>query len=176
MGAAGLFGVWFVAFATPSTRRLLGGVAVRTVALRRWSAAATRPRVMVIGQVTGAASAAVVRATSPHQDAIAATYAISAGRARLEPRTRAPGLRRNHTVQGPSTKGRTKFEATTAHRPRLAAGLALLGLLPSPEVVIPIILVRRRRVDQRTRRWSDEPRAARGSRAAASGSGWPCVW
>ena len=28
---------------------------------------------------------------------------------------------------------------------RLALGLALLGLLPSPEVVVPIVLVRRRR-------------------------------
>ena len=88
-----------------------------------------------IGQVTGVAPA---RRTPPGR------LAISAGRAR-------PGAARapRPALETEEYKDRQMAERSLKPPPtlptRLALGLALLGLLPSPEVVIPIVLVRRRR-------------------------------
>ena len=87
-----------------------------TVCSMAWSCS-TRLRVesnIQVGQVTGLASTAPPGLLLPHQNAIAATSDSASVRPvrALEPRERL-GLRRNHTVQGRSKKGRTKFEATT---------------------------------------------------------------
>ena len=102
--------------ATPARRR---GGADRS--LRR-SAAATRLGVESnIGQVTGLASAAASGLLLPHQSAIAAT-AHQCGPCAPWSRASASACVNTQTVQGPSTKGRTRFEvssnATDAPRAR----------------------------------------------------------
>ena len=140
-----------VAFRGASRARRRGGA---DRSLRR-SAAATRLGVARgmdsnIGQVTGLASVAPSGLLLPHQNAIAATSAISAGRARPGA-ARAP---RPALIPKQYKARRRKAERSLKPPPtlptRLALGLALLGLLPSPEVVIPIILVRRRRAPVRS--------------------------
>lgn len=100
-----------------------------------WSCS-TRLRVESnIGQVTGVAPA---RRTPPGR------LAISAGRAR-------PGAARapRPALETEEYKDRQMAERSLKPPPtlptRLALGLALLGLLPSPEVVVAVVLVRRRR-------------------------------
>ncbi len=72
-------------------------------------------------------------------------HRISAGRARPGA-ARAP---RPALIPKQYKAGRSKADRSLKPPPtlptRLALGLALLGLLPSPEVVVPIVLVRRRR-------------------------------
>ena len=97
--------------ATPARRR---GGADRS--LRR-SAAATRLGVARgmdsnIGQVTGLASVAPSGLLLPHQNAITAT-SHQCGPCAPWSRASASACVRNRRVQGPSTKSRTKFEATT---------------------------------------------------------------
>ena len=65
-----------------------------------------------IGQVTGLASTASSGLRLPHQNAIAAT-SHQCGPCAPWSRASASACVRNRRVQGPSTKGRTKFEATT---------------------------------------------------------------
>ena len=83
------------------------------------------------------------RAPSPRQR-------ISAGRARPGA-ARAP---RPALIPKQYKARRRKAERSLKPPPtlptRLALGLALLGLLPSPEVVVPIVLVRRRRAPVRS--------------------------
>ena len=98
-----------VAFRGASRARRRGGA---DRSLRR-SAAATRLGVESnIGQVTGLASAAASGLLLPHQSAIAAT-AHQCGPCAPWSRASASACVNTQTVQGPSTKGRTKFEATT---------------------------------------------------------------
>ena len=115
--------------ATPARRR---GGADRS--LRRLGVA--RGMDSNIGQVTGVAPA---RRTPPGR------LAISAARARPGA-ARAP---RPALIPKRYKARRRKAERSLKPPPtlptRLALGLALLGLLPSPEVVVPIVLVRRRR-------------------------------
>ena len=111
-----------------------------TVCSMAWSCS-TRLRVESnIGQVTGVAPA---RRTPPGR------LAISAGRARPGA-ARAP---RPALIPKRYKARRRKAERSLKPPPtlptRLALGLALLGLLPSPEVVVPIVLVRRRRAPVR---------------------------
>ena len=65
-----------------------------------------------IGQVTGLASTASSGRLLPHQDAIATT-AHQCGPCAPWSRASASACVYTQTVQGPSTKSRTKFEATT---------------------------------------------------------------
>ena len=129
-----------VAFRGASCARRRGGA---DRSLRRSAAAArlgvARGMDSNIGQVTGVAPA---RRTPPGR------LAISAGRAR-------PGAARapRPALETEEYKDRQMAERSLKPPPtlptRLALGLALLGLLPSPEVVVPIVLVRRRRAPVR---------------------------
>ena len=75
-----------------------------------WSCS-TRLRVESnIGQVTGLASSGL---RLPHQNAIAATSRHQCGPCAPWSRASASACVNTQTVQGPSTKGRSKFEATT---------------------------------------------------------------
>ena len=125
--------------ATPARRR---GGAGRS--LRR-SAAATRLGVARgmdsnIGQVTGVAPGSSDSSwPASHQCGPCAPWS----------RASASACVKNHTVQGRSKKAERSLKPPPTLPTRLALGLALLGLLPSPEVVVPIILVRRRRAPVR---------------------------
>ena len=109
-------------------------------ARRRADAAATTKHLRLrvesnIGQVTGVAPA---RRTPPGR------LAISAGRARPgAARAPRPALETEEYKDRPTPERSLKPPPTLPTR--LALGLALLGLLPSPEVVVAVVLVRRRR-------------------------------
>ena len=66
-----------------------------------------------ISQVTGPASTASSGLRLPHQNAIAATSRHQCGPCAPWSRASASACVNTQTVQGPSTKGRSKFEATT---------------------------------------------------------------
>ena len=77
-----------------------------------WSCSTRRRVESNIGQVTGLASTAPPGLRLPHQNAIAAT-SHQCGPCAPWSRASASACVNTQTVQGPSTKGRSKFEATT---------------------------------------------------------------